>query len=169
MAAPNFVTCEDFPLYVKADDAFIIGHCPCCEMWTAPEQGEYCPDCGHRLDDIGVDYISKAIEMKDISNDLVRLNKHLKFYELDVSSGRYDGLQFTVEELHGSFLDISEDWTNADCKEQFRLCKSKTLKALKAEQREVKSQLRLLARAYGFKKVFLSGIFSNGEAVYTYA
>lgn len=169
MSAANFVSYEDFPLYVKADDDFIFGHCPECDMWTTPERGEFCPECGHRLENIGVDYISQAIEMKDINNDLVSLNKRLRFYELGIASGHYSGIQFTVEELYGSPLDISEDWTNADCKAEFSMCKSKVLKAIKAEQREIKTRLRLLARDYNFRRLFLTGMFSNGEASYSYA
>lgn len=169
MSAPNFVAYEDFPLYVKADDAFIIGHCPECSMWTTPERGGICPECGSRLEDIGIDYIAQAIEMKDINNDLISINKRLRFYELGISSGRYSGLQLTVEELHGSALDISEDWTNADCKAEFNMSKAKTLKAIKAEQREVKNRLRLLAHDYAFRKIFMTGLFSNGEATYSYA
>lgn len=169
MSAPNFVLSEDFPLYIKSDAPYIIGHCPACDMWTGPENGDSCPYCGSELHDLGTDYIAQAEDLRDIGADMDEVNSGLVFYRLEAIGGRYTGLQFSVENNHGSYLDISEDWSNADCRYHFDMCKSKTLKAMKAEQRLVKQHMKALAASYGFRRAYLKSIFSNGEAAYSCA
>lgn len=98
---------------------------------------------------------------KEIMEDF---NDILLFHKLSFKSGYYDGIQIYIEEK-----ESPNDLDNEDCRYYFDLCRSVAIRKYNSEISKINKWLSKVATQYGWKKLYLIGVFSNGEAVYRYA
>lgn len=100
--------------------------------------------------------------------------KPLEIFELDLSSGYYDGL--IIKLFLQDVNDVSPEWifskyfSNDDSKYYFGICKSILQRKARAEiDRINKKMLPYISQQSRFKKINLVGTFGNGEQIYEYA
>ena len=98
----------------------------------------------------------------EINDSLSDINHNLNFHQIVIESGYYCGIQFYVEENHNP-----NELDNEDCKYYFDMYRSVAIGRYDSEINKICKILQRLAAMYGFKKMYCSGRFSNGEAVYT--
>lgn len=146
MSTGNFVTMKDFPLYAKDDEEFII----------RDKKGNY----------LGLDNWEIEDFICYLSEELDNINSDLMFYEISLKHGYYSGIQFYVNEKY-EYEDIKKWWDNSDCKSEFDLCKSNTLRKYDREFNKVNKILKRLAKKYRFENYYVSARFSNGETWYS--
>lgn len=94
----------------------------------------------------------------------------LKYHEVSVQSGYYNGFQFVVRETcKGGDLDKDSPYCidNEDAQYWYGICRSKVLRAAEAEKRKIRKWLEKAGEAPMFEILVCVGVFSNGEAVYT--
>lgn len=97
----------------------------------------------------------------DLEEEFENLN--LKWYNLKLESGYYEGIQILVDT---EWCNIGE-WSDNDCLDEFGLNKKETIQMILKEQEKICKYLKSKTD-YGFKEIKCDGIFSNGEAVYHY-
>lgn len=152
MSTPNYKTQKDFDLYVSYMTMPILDE-------DGNETDEY------EFDDMLCDLIQSFIDDK--------LNKQLKFFDITLESGYYDGVQSYVvprKIYYGDdsfdFIDYYEDYDGKDVYAYFgynkHVLKQKILKEIKFINEKLLPQLK----DYTFEQIKCVGIFSNGEAVY---
>lgn len=91
-------------------------------------------------------------------------NDTLLFHKVEFKSGYYDGIQLYIEEKENpNYLD------NEDCRYYFDLCRSVAKRKYKSEINKINKWLSKVPTQYGWRKLNLIGIFSNGEAIYEFA
>lgn len=146
MSTANFYTMENFPLYCIGDDAF---------YYEDEEGKEY-------YDEDEAQYF-----YDNLTEILEGINNNLLFHKITLKSGYYSGMQFYVEEIHDTLEDLKKYWNNEDCKYQFDLCKSQTIRKYQSEINKINKILKKLAKEHGFNKYGVSAKFSNGEVWYT--
>ena len=91
-------------------------------------------------------------------------NNTLTFHEVIFHSGYYDGIQLYVEENY--YLPYELD--NEDCHYYYNMCRSKAIRKYDSEVRKINKWMDKIATQYGWRELHCLGIFSNGEAVYSY-
>ena len=93
----------------------------------------------------------------------------LKYHNITIKSGYYDGFQFWVEEKTADLFDLdrNSDYCidNDDAYYYYDLCRSKVLREADAEKRKISKWL-LSLDGNGYEAIVCLGVFSNGEAVY---
>lgn len=161
MATCNFRTQDGFPLF--ATRLFDGGY------YEDEETGEM---CYQDFDEWHFDYCKEKLD---------ELNRMLKYYEIKLESGYYEGVQVVLEAKEGA--ELTEDYTaknwNDNRKEyrryygyyyEFDLPYSERKKA---EQREIKRIIEfcrtVLKDNFAFDEYVVTGRFSNGETLYDLA
>lgn len=109
-------------------------------------------------DDLNMEFDDAACLAKEFSEDL-------KFHEVSVKGGYYQGFQFYVTEAIGYYGDF-EMLDNDEAHVYYDMCRSKVKRKVDAEKKKIRKWLDKMVSEYGYEKLALKGIFSNGEAVY---
>ena len=109
--------------------------------------------------------------MDDIRDRLTDLQCELHIFTIDISDGYYTGIQFVIDtaDLDTSYLNVEGEWDewelahyfNADTIEEAKENIANEVKAINEFLEEMKS--------YGFRPLNCDGVFSNGEAIYSWA
>lgn len=156
MGTCNYTSQDDFDLYIieyEASEEYIkeyeeINECEFDEEW-----------------DSQIFYEDIYREAERLAN---KLNEELMFYQIEIRSGYYDGLQTIVQgtDWYDSYYNI-EDVSNDDCHYYFDMCRSKAIRKHNAEINKInKKLLPLFEKELGFDHIRCIGVFSNGEAIY---
>lgn len=178
MSTPNFYNQKNFKLYVQSFEAISL------EDYEAEEfhYDDYLYPKWEEADDEDKDDIleesyNHAMSMweedfyRDIYNGydgfkkvMEDFNDTLIFHELKFESGYYTGIQIYVEEK-----DDPNELDNEDCRYYYDMCRSNAIRKYEAEIRKVNKWMDKVATQYGWRELHCLGIFSNGEAIYSYA
>lgn len=147
MSTCNFVTQSDFDLYIYDEDLDDT-----LDEDTAINNYDFSMACVYE-------------ESKRLAKEF---NKELMFYQIEIRSGYYCGLQTIIQPTdwyHG--YNNVEDISNDDCHYYFDMCRSKAIRKHKAEVNKInKKLLPLFKKEIGFDHIRCIGVFSNGEAIY---
>ena len=164
MSTPNFKTMEDFPLFVTETPYCKI--CPECGC-TCGSEAEKCDECGADLSSVSAEYdeLTDEDNVFNMQTAADKVNEYLTFFKVTVESGYYCGLQFFVDTDKGS----PEEMDNGDCQYYFGKCRSKAIRAYKAEIRYINKWLAQQGKELGLTELICAAIFSNGEAMYVRA
>lgn len=97
MAAANYMTMENFPLFVKEFNTQ-IKRCPACGLYQDCEN-DVCEECGEELEE---ELFFDSIECQELVDNIESrlendVNGGLTFHKISVESGYYSGVQFYVE------------------------------------------------------------------------
>ena len=97
MATANYMTMENFPLFVKEFNTQ-IKRCPACGLYQDCEN-DVCEECGEELEE---ELFFDSIECQELVDDIESrlendVNGGLTFHKISVESGYYSGVQFYVE------------------------------------------------------------------------
>ena len=112
-------------------------------------------------------------DMQDEFDDAMRLaenfTENLKFHNVTVESGYYDGFQFFVSEKYEREFDLDAGSQycidNDDARYYFDMYRSQVLRAAAAEKRKIAKWLERL-NGNGFVILICTGYFSSGERTY---
>lgn len=121
---------------------------------------EYTEDMFYYDLDCEFDY---AVELAE------EFSEGLKYHEVTVKGGYYQGFQFYVEETcKGGDLDKNSPYCidNEDAHYWYDMCRSKVLRSAEAEKRKINKWLEEIGKMEGFEILVCGGVFSNGEAIY---
>ena len=109
--------------------------------------------------------------MDDIRDQLTDLQCELNIFTINISDGYYTGIQFVIDtaDLDTSYLNVEGNWDewelayyfDADTIEEARENVAKEVKAISMFLENMKD--------YGFRPLNCDGVFSNGEAIYSWA
>jgi hypothetical protein len=163
---------ENFDLWAVSSERFYTKICPGC--YCGGLEGDTCEICGADLSEIEPEY--DEILAQEFFDDLEKRcqeeNENLKFFEISVKSGYYDGLQLYVDLTQAAnnagFTDHGPGLIeNDDAHYYFDMCRSKCIRAYEAEKRRVNKILAKIGAAYGMDKLGIFARFSNGETWYT--
>lgn len=156
MGTCNYISQKDFDLYIieyEASEEYI-------------KEYEEINECEFDIEwDSEIFYEDIYREAERLAN---KLNEELMFYQIEIRSGYYCGLQTIVQgtDWYDSYYDI-EDVSNDDCHYYFDMCRSKAIRKHNAEVNKInKKLLPLFKNELGFDHIRCIGVFSNGEAVY---
>ena len=158
MSTPNFYNQRNFKLYVKSFEAM-------SEEEYEAEDFE-CYDSYEEAMEAEREFFYEDIfEGYDGFNELMEnFNDTLVFHKLELRSGYYDGVQLYVEEK-----DDPNELDNDDCRYYYDMCRSNAIRKYEAEIRKINKWMDKVATQYGWRELHCLGIFSNGEAIYSYA
>lgn len=123
-------------------------------------------------DDSEIDEDEYYFLVEDVRRDLREESRNLVFFNLDIESGYYCGLQLVADLTNDAdsagFSGIGTEWgpDNESCNYWLGCCRSRALRKYRAEINKVNKILSRVGAAYGFEKYGCAGVFSNGEAVY---
>lgn len=156
MGTCNYISQDNFDLYIteyEVDEEYIKEY---------EEENE----CEFDIEfDSEIFYEDIYREAERLANEL---NKELMFYQIEIRSGYYDGLQTVIQctDWYNGYDNV-EDISNDDCHYYFDMCRSKALRKHKAEVNKINRKLLpLFEKELGFEHIRCIGVFSNGEAVY---
>lgn len=108
--------------------------------------------------------------LTELDADIGKKNWGLKYHEISLVSGYYDGVQLYVKltcDAENAGLDNPDTVSNEDCKYYLGECRSATLQQYNREIRKVCTILEKLAKDYGMVKLNVFVRFSNGEIWYS--
>ena len=172
MSTCNFHSMENFDLWAVSSERFYTKYCAACNCGGL--DGDTCEICGADLSKIEPEYdeITAQIFFDELENRVQEENDHLKFFEISVKSGYYDGLQLYVDLTQAAdnagFTDNGPEYLeNDDAHYYFDMCRSKCIRAYESEKRKVNKILAIIGGAYGLDKLGIFARFSNGETWYT--
>lgn len=172
MGTCNFHSMENFDLWAVSSDMFYTKVCPACDC--GGQDGDTCEICGADLSgtDPEYDWISAQEYTSDLENRCKEENEKLRFFEISVKDGYYDGLQLYVDLTqdadNAGFTERGPEYTdNEATRDYFDMCRSKCIRAYEAEKRKVNKILGIIGGAYGMAKLGIFARFSNGETWYT--
>ncbi len=109
---------------------------------------------------------------EDIESNFDELKSELEVFSIELVSGYYSGIQFEIDtaDLYFDYLDIDKyEW---DEEELWTYFKADTIKEAKER---INNELKLIReflesmKDYGFRPLNCDGVFSNGEAIYSWA
>lgn len=165
MATANFKRMEQFPLY--AHDDIREGYCPRCGCWYELDgDAETCPECGAALQGVSVSDFANAELVDAVTQRLDDLANDLTFWRVSVCGGYYGGVQLYAESVYDDPEDLRRYWSNEDCRAEFDLCKSQTIRACEREQRRVCRAFKTIAQEFNFACLQAIGTASSGETFY---
>ena len=172
MGTCNFHSMENFDLWAVSSERFYNKACPVCSVGGL--DGDTCECCGADLSETEPYYDEWAAQefYNDLKNHCQEENENLKFFEISVKSGYYDGLQLYVDLTQDAdsagFTESGPEYLdNDDAHYYFDMCRSKCIRAYEAEKRRVNKILAKIGAAYGMDKLGIFARFSNGETWYT--
>lgn len=156
MGTCNYISQDNFDLYIteyEVDEEYIkeyeeINECEFDEEW-----------------DSQMFYKDIYMQAERLAN---KLNEELMFYQIEIRSGYYDGLQTIIQgtDWYDSYYNI-EDVSNDDCHYYFDMCRSKAIRKHNTEVNKInKKLLPLFEKELGFDHIRCIGVFSSGEAIY---
>ena len=155
MSCPNFAT-------MKYDMPLICGK----TFYQMAE--EYKREFNEELTD-EIFYAEENFQAEDAQRMAEEFTKSLDFHNVTVESGHYTSFQFYVEEKYSGYFDLDKNskycLDNSDAHYYFDMYRSQVLRKAEAEKRKIKKWL-LDMRNQGFNLVYITGMFSNGEATY---
>lgn len=167
MSTPNFCNQRNFKLYVQSFEPIDI------EEYEA----EYFADDEYNYPDSLEESYEDAMRVweelfyDDLYNGadgfkglMEEFNDTLTFHEIRFESGYYTGVQLYVEEKENP-----HELDNEDCHYYFDMCRSKAIRRYDAEIRKINKWMDKVATQYGWQELIRLGVFSNGEAIYSYA
>ena len=172
MSTCNFCSMENFDLWAVSNERFYGKICP--ECYCSGQGGDTCEYCGADLSETSEEY--DEIAAQEFYNDLETCcqeeNENLKFFEISVKSGYYDGLQLFVDLTQAAdnagFTERGPEYLdNESAHDYFDMCRSKCIRAYEAEKRKVNKILAKIGAAYSMDKIAVYARFSNGETWYT--
>lgn len=162
MATSNFITQDDFPLYVMDDPTYLV----CSACGEVCEEGEdCCPICGESLSTCFDDLAAEEL-IDEMKTYIGEANEQLTAYEIQIKSGYYTGLQLYVVELLPDPSDYP-DFDNSDAHYYFDMCLSKAKRFHAAQKRKTIRLMDQIASQMGMDKLGIYARFSNGETWYT--
>lgn len=130
------------------------------EAYEKEYEEEYTPD---------MFYMDIEEEFSEAQKMAEEFTLKLKFHDVEVAWGYYEGFQFWVEEKYNRYfdLDIKSGYCidNEDAKYYFNMYRSQVLRAAEAEKRKIEKWLENLS-GNGFEILVCTGIFSDGSATY---
>jgi len=109
---------------------------------------------------------------EDIEADFDELKDKLTVFSIELVSGYYSGIQFKIDtvDLYFDYLDIDKyEWNEEELWAFFR---ADTVEEAKSH---INNELKLIReflegmKDYGFRPLNCDGVFSNGEAIYSWA
>lgn len=156
MGTCNYTSQDDFDLYIteyEVSEEYIkeyeeINECEFDEEW-----------------DSQIFYEDMYREAERLAN---KLNEELMFYQIEIRSGYYCGLQTIIKgtDWNDYYFEI-EDIDNEDSHYYFDMCRSQAIRKHQAEINKINRKLLpLFEKELGFDHIRCIGVFSNGEAVY---
>lgn len=152
MSTPNFVTMENFPLYV------------CC-LDVSAEQSEL-----DEYDMTAEEYAQMTYddEYENLTYLIEKYTKEtpLQFHKIEVKDGYYGGMQLYVDDDNDGY-GVPTDHDNESCRIIWDMCRSKAIRAYKSEINKVKRILKKIKNDLNLTELECLGVFSNGEAVYS--
>ena len=157
MGTCNYITQSDFDLYTVEYKSL-----------SEEEIEDFIIETGDIYDEELERQVFYEDEYRQATQLADELNRELMFYQIEIRSGYYDGLQTIIygTDWQYSFYNIQE-LDNKDCHYFFDMCKSKVIRKHKAEVNKInKKLLPLFKKELGFDHVRCIGVFSSGEAIY---
>lgn len=88
-------------------------------------------------------------------------NLDLKFHEVKVRAGYYEGAQIVFEEIHNP-----NEMDNEETRYYFDMCRSKAIRVYDAEVRKINRRIDELCKEGVWGKFGVVGRFSDGSCVY---
>lgn len=149
---------KGYKLYVVP--SFYPGEQQCLECDYAEEGGDY-ENCGYKGECASTNqewFYGDAVGAIDRAND------QLKYHKIELKSGYYDGVQLFVVAEHDD--EGIESMDNTDAWYYFDMCRSKAIRAWKADKNLVNKVMKELAKELGMIEIRMVARFSNGEALY---
>lgn len=147
MSTPNFKTQKDFELYIN-------------DFAIYDENGD--------LEDN--DYYL----LEETEEEIEKLNSDLQFFRVTLMDGHYIGTQFYVDD--NDRIEQPTDYTAAEWREEriyddyhYPYAYSVAIRKRKAEINRINRWMSRTGVKLGFEHYYCTGIFSNGEAVYSRA
>ena len=109
---------------------------------------------------------------EDIEADIDELKAELEVFSIDLVSGYYSGIQFKIDtqDLYFDYLDVDKyEWEKEDLWTFFNECTIEGAKnCIEKELKLIREFLESM-KDYGFRPLNCDGVFSNGEAIYSWA
>lgn len=167
MSTPNFNITKvmdkyDLPLMVQSDSMLY----------------EYIMEEKPNEDDIDLDTFCFEVQngfdclTEDIEADFDELKSELNVFSIELVSGYYSGIQFKIDtaDLDYDYLDIDKyEWSEGELWAFFRA------DTIEEAKEHINNDLKLIKeflesmKDYGFRPLNCDGVFSNGEAIYSWA
>ena len=117
----------------------------------------------------GMFYMDTEEEFSEAQRMAENFTVKLKFHDVTVIGGYYEGFQFWVEEKYSGYFDLDKESRdcidNEDAKYYFDMYRSQVLRAAEAEKRKIERWLESL-NGNGFNILVCTGRFSDGSATY---
>lgn len=117
-------------------------------------------------------YVEESDQAEFMEELAEEFTKTLEFHTVTVQSGYYISFQFCVDEKYSEYFDLDKESEycidNDDAHYYFDMYRSHALRKAEAEKRRIKKWL-LGMRKYGMNLVYMTGLYSNGEATYSIA
>lgn len=114
-------------------------------------------------------YYDQEEEYREAFELAEEFTENLKYHNITVISGYYNGFQFYVEEKHNDKFDLDKSSKycieNDDANYYFNVCRSLAIREADREKRKINRWLESLVK-YGYEILVCIGNFSNGEAIY---
>lgn len=158
MSCPNF-------LHMKYDMPLI------CGKTFEQAAADYLRDYGEEMTE-DIFLMEEQFMIEDAEQLAKQFTESLKFHTVSVEAGYYTSYQFYVEEKYHDLFDLEKSAAycldNEDARYYFDMCRSEVIRRAASEKRRIRKWLNNL-RNNGFNLVHCTGIFSNGEAVYSIA
>lgn len=161
MSTANFQTQKDFDMYV------VNYEIPSDTEITAYENEN---DCKYNYEIEADFFYQDAIENFNflVNQFLKDKNKDLQFFKPELKDGYYTGIQ-TFFDFVNDYYDNIDDMDNDDTHYYFDMNKSTAKRKYQAEINFInKKLLPYIKNNSNFERLVCDGIFSNGEAVYSY-
>ena len=129
-------------------------------------------------DDIDIDDFAWEVQNgfncleEDIEADFDELKSELEVFSIELVSGYYSGIQFKIDtqDLYFDYLDVDKyEW---DEEELYAFFNEFTVEGAKNRIEKELELIRLFLenmKNYGFRPLHCDGVFSNGEAIYSWA
>lgn len=126
------------------------------------------------FDDTGMEWWEAQEYFDDMNSALEDVNNDLEFFQIELASGYYCGVQFIVNisryaDEAGFTEDGAEYADNESCRYYLDMCLSEAKRKFEAERRKVLRLMKKTAEAWGFREYVCVAHFSNGEALYDLA